>query len=215
MQEDLFQLVGFFRHADHGNDLFREHSTDPQGLGEGAAGAHVFGTALIAEGREVGGPATPHPVGVEVMVARAWDLPDGSWRVVGVGRHRFVVEKMVAQEPYPLAEVGFAGLGEAGEDVPEALVGEVRTLFEEHLGLLQSLLGTPSAGLGIPCEPARLSYMVAAHLGIDMLSRQRLLEIVTARGRLEAELELLRADLAKLRLFAAAKPLDPSKASLN
>jgi hypothetical protein len=53
--------------------------------------------------------------------------------------------------------------------------------------------------------------MVAAHLGIDMLSRQRLLEIPGARGRLEVELELLKADLAKLRLFAAVKPSDPSR----
>ncbi len=184
-------------------------------LADVLAGAHVFGTALIAEGREVGGPATPHPVGVEVMVARAWDLPDGSWRVVGVGRHRFAVDETVAQEPYPVAEVRFEGLKEASNDVPEALLSDVRGLFREHLGLLQALLGTPSAGLGIPTEPARLSYMVAAHLGVDLLSRQRLLEIPGARGRLEAELELLRADLAKLRLFAAATPSDPTKASRN
>ena len=180
-------------------------------LADVLAGAHVFGTALIAEGREVGGPATPHPVGVEVMVARAWDLPDGSWRVVGVGRHRFSVDEMVAQEPYPVAEVRFEGLQEASNDVPEALISDLRGLFEEHLALLQTLLGTPSAGLGIPFEPARLSYMVAAHLGIDLLSRQRLLEIPGARGRLEVELELLKADLAKLRLFAAVTPSEPSR----
>lgn len=184
-------------------------------LADVLAGAHVFGTALIAEGREVGGSATPHPVGVEVMVARAWDQPDGSWRVVGVGRHRFAVERMVAQEPYPMAEVDYAGMSEACDDVPEALIAEVRGLFGEHLGLLQELLVTPGSEMGIPSEPARLSYMVAAHLGIDMLSRQRLLEIDTARGRLEAELELLRADLAKLRLFAAARPFDPAKAQRN
>lgn len=180
------------------------------------ASTRVFGMALIAEGREVGGPAVPHDVGTEAIIARAWPIDDGSWRVVGIGRHRFRVIEVVQQEPYPVAEVEYGGLDEHGQDdVPEELVQRVQTLFDEHVRLLLDLLNQPTREMTIPDEPARLSYMVAAHLGAGTVERQRLLEIPSARERLEAEIELLRQDLAKLRLFAAARPGDPRKARLN
>ncbi len=180
------------------------------------AGARVFGTALIAEGREVGGAAVPHPVGTEVIVARAWPVDDGSWRVVGIGRHRFRIREVLRQHPYPQAEVFFAGLGEMhDEDVDADLVREVRELFGEHLSLLLALLSQAGAQPEIPEHPARLSYMVAAHLGTGARERQRLLEIPSAAERLEAEIRLLRQDLARLRFFAAAEPPRPEPPSLN
>ncbi|MGD9520197.1 MAG: LON peptidase substrate-binding domain-containing protein [Armatimonadota bacterium] len=185
-------------------------------LEEVLRGPQFFGTALIAEGREVGGPAVPHAVGTEVIIARAWPVEDGSWRVVGIGRHRFRVLSMVTQEPYPVAEVDYAGLGEScEEEVSEELLARVRRLFEEHLELLLILLGQPGMTPSIPEDAARLSYMVAAHLGTGTLERQRLLEIPGARERLETEVGLLRQDLARLRLFAAATPSRPERADLN
>ena len=177
-------------------------------------GARVFGVALIAEGKEVGGPAVPHRVGTEVMVAKAWETDDGSWRIVGVGRHRFEIADVVGQDPYPIAEVEYRGWHEIDEAPPE-LVDQVRRLFREHLALLTELLGIGGAELTIPDSPARLSYMVAAHLGVTLQERQRLLEIRTPAERLEAELELLRQDVDKMKIFSAAGKHDPPDERLN
>ena len=177
-------------------------------------GGRVFGVALIAEGKEVGGLAVPHKVGTEVMIARAWPAEDGSWRVVGVGRHRFEIVQVVQQHPYPLAEVDYSGWGEV-DAAPRHLVDEVRELFREHLRLLTQLLGIGGPELSIPHSPARLSYMVAAHLGVTLLQRQRLLEIRTAAERLEAELDLLRQDVEKMRLFEVASQHQPPDERLN
>jgi Lon protease-like protein len=180
------------------------------------AGGHVFGTALIAEGREVGGPAVPHKVGTEVIIARAWPTEDGAWRVVGIGRHRFRILEMAAYEPYPIADVDFAGLAEdPHEDISRGLMRTVRALFEEHIALLLKLLNQEAHRLEIPDDAARLSYMVAAHLGTGTDERQRLLEMPSCRERLEAEVSLLRQDLTKLRIYAAAQPASPEKARLN
>ncbi|MCX7598999.1 MAG: LON peptidase substrate-binding domain-containing protein [Armatimonadetes bacterium] len=185
-----------------------------QMLEEVLRGPRFFGTALIAEGKEVGGPATPHPVGVEVIIARAWPAQEGSWRVIGIGRHRFRISGPVSQEPYPSVEADYAGLKEI-DDAPAELVGRVRELFCEHLKLLAQLVAPMAATMEIPTQPSRLSYMVAAHLAVDLTVRQRLLEIVTARERLQVEAELLKADIAKFRLFARAVPSDPGKAEHN
>lgn len=179
------------------------------------AGPRFFGTALIAEGKEVGGPAVPHPVGVEVMVVKAWPTDSGSWRVIGVGRRRFRVAGPVAEAPYPAVEVDYEGFPEDEADVPAELGARVRSLFSQHLRMLAELLGSPTAGMEIPEHAARLSYMVAAHLGVDLVVRQRLLAMVSARERLEAELKLLADDLARFRVFVAARPFDPGKADLN
>ncbi len=183
-------------------------------LEECMAGARVFGVALIAEGKEVGGPAVPHRVGTEVLVARAWPAEDGSWRVVGVGRHRFEIVRVVRQEPFPLAEVDYRGWHEVDE-APAELVDRVRELFRQHLALLTELLGIGGTELTIPDSPARLSYMVAAHLGVTLRERQRLLEIPAAAERLRAELELLRQDVEKMRIFAAAGRHEPPDERLN
>ena len=183
-------------------------------LAEVLRGPRFFGTALIAEGKEVGGPAVPHPVGVEVMIARAWPAEAGSWRVIGIGRHRFRILGPLSQEPYPCAETDYAGLQES-DDAPASLVHRVRELFSEHLQLLARLLNPTAASMEIPTEPSRLSYMVAAHLGVDLTVRQRLLEIVTARERLQVEADLLKADIAKFRLFVKGVPSDPDKAKRN
>lgn len=183
-------------------------------LEEVLRGPRFFGTALIAEGREVGGPAVPHPVGVEVMIARAWPAEAGSWRVIGIGRHRFRILGPVSQEPYPSVEADYAGLKET-DDAPAELVGRVRELFSEQLRLLAQLVTPMAATMEIPAQASRLSYMVAAHLGVDLTVRQRLLEIVTARERLQIEADLLKADIARLGLFAKALPSDPDKAGRN
>jgi Lon protease-like protein len=178
------------------------------------AQARLFGTALIAAGREVGGPADPHRVGTEVVIARAWPTDDGSWRVVGVGRRRFTILRMLQQDPYPAAEVDYGGLAEVST-APTELVRQARELFAEHLRLLTALLGPASRELAIPDAPAPLSYMIAAHLGVSPAERQHLLEIPTTAERLQAELPLLRQDLSKLRLVAAAQKTDPSQAARN
>lgn len=183
-------------------------------LEEVLRGPRFFGSALIAEGKEVGGPAVPYSVGVEVMIARAWPAEAGSWRVIGIGRHRFRIVGPVRQEPYPAVDVDYAGLNET-DDAPDDLVRRVRELFAEHLRLLAQLVTPMAATMEIPTQPSRLSYMVAAHLGVDLTVRQRLLEIVTTRERLKVELDLLRADIAKFRLFAKAIPSDPDRADYN
>ncbi|MBC7287849.1 MAG: LON peptidase substrate-binding domain-containing protein [Armatimonadetes bacterium] len=174
----------------------------------------VFGVALIASGKEIAGPAVPHRVGTEVVIARAWPAEDGSWRVVGVGRHRFEVLRVLRQEPFPAAAVNYAGWGE-DTDVPHGLVEQVQKLFRKHLDLMMQLLGIGGDRPSIPDCPARLSYMVAAHLGVTPTERQRLLEMRSCAERLRAELELLRQDVEKMRVFSVASKMAPADERLN
>src|SRR6266487_1733603 len=64
-----------------------------------------FGVVLIRSGPEVGGPATPHPVGTIAQIAGWKSLDEGRMNVIAVGQERFRIIEVVRLEPYLVARV--------------------------------------------------------------------------------------------------------------
>lgn len=166
-------------------------------------GDGLFGVSLIREGMEVGGTAVTYPVGTTAEIVRVETTEEASLQVLAVGQQRFRVQQIVQTEPYLLAEVELVEEPEAS--LTGELYEEMRELFKEHLRLIIKLMGQPEAELPLPASPARLSYMIAAHLTSPLEIRQQLLEMDNLAERFLHERELLKQESEDYRLLLVAQ----------
>ncbi|HYX65784.1 MAG TPA: LON peptidase substrate-binding domain-containing protein [Burkholderiales bacterium] len=151
--------------------------------------ATPFGVCLIVEGREVGAPAIPAPVGTLARIAQ-WDMPQlGLLNVLAEGAQRFrILERRVQPDGLALASVA---LLEDERDAPIPKGAEVCARLLERMIAEQPALFA---------EPRRLdsSAWVAARLAellpLPLELKQELLELGAGDARLERISRLLRAD---------------------
>ena len=127
-----------------------------------------------------------HPVGTLAQVLQLLKLPDGTIKVLVEGVVRASIDS-VREVDGTLA--GTATVVEAGEDREprevEAIARSLMGLFEQYVKtnrklppeLLQTLAGID--------EPSRLADTVAAHLGVRLGEKQKLLETFGTAERLE------------------------------
>jgi Lon protease-like protein len=152
-----------------------------------------FGVCLILDGKEVGSPATPAPVGCLARIAE-WDMPQlGLLQVTARGERRFrILERRV--QPDGLARASIELLSEEGDaPVPETCARCVKLLervIEQHPSLLE--------------RPHRLdscswvSSRLAELLALPLETKQALLELDDARARLERLNALVRPEPNKV-----------------
>jgi uncharacterized protein len=177
-------------------------------------GDRRFGVVAIAEGVEVGGPATYQPVGCLAEVRTVRPYPDGRMDVLGQGVSRFEIKGVTQPAPYIVAEV--ATLAEEAGTGAGAEAARARWLFTRYLTLLLRMAGEESETLEVPDDPVAASYLVAAGLQVDLPDKQRLLAAPSAAERLRAACFLLRRELALLeRLETAGPPPMNGPFSLN
>ncbi|WP_147651798.1 endopeptidase La [Vulcaniibacterium gelatinicum] len=127
-----------------------------------------------------------HPIGTLAHVLQLLKLPDGTIKVLVEGVARARVDRI------ELRDGALSGTGRVVESVVErdereieAMVRSLMNLFEQYVKsnrklppeLLQTLSGID--------EPGRLADTVAAHLGVRMAEKQRLLETLEVGARLE------------------------------
>lgn len=157
----------------------------------------LFGVVLIQEGDEVGGPATPHPVGTLAAIQEVRPYEDGRMDLVTVGVSRFRILDELQGEPYAQARVELLA-----EPQEAAETAEVADLFEGYLRTL-SELSNQSYELKIVRDPQQLSYQVASVLPLELEEKQLLLEAPSTSDRLAVEADLIRRETEQIRAFAA------------
>ncbi|MDQ1468213.1 MAG: ATP-dependent Lon protease [Actinomycetota bacterium] len=162
-----------------------------------------FGVVLIERGSEVGGGDTRFGIGTVARVVRAQELPDGGYALATVGMRRIRVNRWLADDPYPQAEV--ADLEEPASDADGPRRARALDAFaavcDLHRRIDPRLPDMPE----IDAAPARASYEIAALAPIGPLDAQRVLEVPNAGDRLELLADLLDDHAHTLR---AARPDD-------
>ncbi len=149
-----------------------------------------FGVLLIRSGSEVGASAEPFEVGTTASIVHVQRLQEGRLNLVCVGGQRFRVVRSLGDQPYPVGEVETLASAEDGPEIGD-LADTVAALFGEYYRLFLALSGQWARALGMPGEPGPLADFIASRLAVSLWTKQRLLEELSARRRLELEVEII------------------------
>ena len=162
------------------------------------AGDKQFGVVLIERGSEVGGGDVRFDVGTVARVIQAAELPDGRFALATVGVGRIRVERWLADDPYPQAEV--SGLDEPpatthAADARAAMIEQLEALVE----LARQIDGRIPPLAPIASDPARAAYEAAALAPFGPLDAQQVLEAPNPDARLHLLTTLFSERVAELR----------------
>jgi len=149
--------------------------------------------AVVAQrDQEVEKPAFTdlHPIGVAVFILKMMRTPDGTYHILVQGVKKIRLEETVQQEPYIIARVEPVEETFEVDKELEAMVLNVRNLFQRlaELGGLPQELAVLAAN--VP-GPYPLAYLVASNLSLSVDEAQVILET----GDVSKVLELLTVHL--------------------
>ncbi len=161
-----------------------------------------FGVVLIERGSEVGGGDERTGVGTVARIVEATRFDDGRWAIGAVGVRRIRVERWLADDPYPQAEVS-----DWPEDPAEPDAGALDAVvptFRRVLALAAELgVAVPAATVALADDPLVAGYQMAAAAPLGPVDRYQLLGAAGPAERLRLlaaclgeQAELLEAQLA-------------------
>ena len=144
-----------------------------------------------------------HPMGVAVIVRMMAKVPDGI-RMIVQGVARIQIQQITSEEPYLKARVKVldAKTEIAPEDKIEieALKRSIGELFQKTVSLSQNM-PDELAGLSTSIDdPAVMTDLIAAHSPISAEDKQRVLEAVDLKERMNLLLTLMTAEVQVLEL---------------
>lgn len=166
-------------------------------------GDGTFGVVLIERGSEVGGEDQRTDFGTMAKVIESEQLSDGRWALVTVGIERFKVNRWLADNPYPMAEV------EPWPDAPVAEGIDHETTYRRIVAKFQRCMALAAeSGVNIGPLPEAVddlelgSMQMAALAPVASLDKQYLLgaagpseRLTMLDGMLDDALELIRMRL--------------------
>jgi len=174
--------------------------------------AGKFVVSMITDGAEVGGEATTREIGTICELRSAERHADGRWSILAVGVARARLGAIDDSGPYAIVDT--VELEEAAGTEAPALVPAVQQALDAYLATVKRFVARAasvgehanesaqvSASLDevlkpihLPEDPVAASYAVGGVLQVELLRKQRLLELPDAASRLSVELDLLRRE---------------------
>jgi Lon protease-like protein len=176
-----------------------------------------FGVLLVRSGSEVGEAAEPFEVGTTAGIIRVQHLNEGRMNLICLGQQRFRVSRKVSEDPYLVGEVQTLESTEGEGQEASDLASAVGALFAEYYRLYLAVSNQWSRQIGMPSGPGELADFVASRLSVSLWTKQRLLEELSVRRRLEMELETLsdairdltpKVDAARVHRWRALGPMN-------
>lgn len=141
-----------------------------------------------------------YTVGAVSTILQLLKLPDGTVKVLVEGVRRGRVINFIQSEPYFLVNAEYVGEGEISEEEAEALVRTVLSQFERYVKLNKKIppeIVTSVSGIN---DPGRLADTIAAHMSLKIQEKQKLLELIDLRARLERLMELMESEIDLLQV---------------
>ena len=144
-----------------------------------------------------------HPMGVAVIVRMMAKVPDGI-RMIVQGVARIQIQQITSEEPYLKARVKVLDakteIAEEDKVEIEALKRSIGELFRKTIALSQNM-PDELAGLSTSIDdPAVMTDLIAAHSPISAEDKQRILETVNLKDRMNLLLTLMTAEVQVLEL---------------
>jgi len=168
-----------------------------------------FGVALIREGSEVGGPATPHDVGTSAYITHIQQLPGGRMNIHSVGFRRFRIHKLEHDRPYLTALVEDFPLEDPGTPESTALANRLSNELRLFLGTFAHATQTDLNLEQLPDSGEELAYLAAIAMPLPMQEKQELLEASDLTALLKVERALLRREWMLLQYMIDSPGASP------
>lgn len=139
-------------------------------------------------------------VGTVATILQLLKLPDGTVKVLVEGNERARVDNFVEYEHYLAAQVTVL-LGETlTERELEVLTRSLVSQFEQYVKLSKKVPPEVLSSVSGIEEPGRLGDTVAAHLALKLEEKQKILEMVDLRERLEYLMAMMEAEIDLLQV---------------
>ena len=171
---------------------------------EDLAGAerHIAVATQIDESAEEVGFKDIHHVGAMVRVQHLLKLPDGTVQLAVLGLRRIRLVEALQEDPY--LECAVEMMPESTEGIlsleREALMRRATSSFQQLVTLAPHLPAELSSAAGAIDDPLHLAYYIANHIRLTTEQRQEILELGSAKEKLERLLGHMSHELEVLEL---------------
>src|SRR5467141_2878148 len=163
---------------------------------------HIAVATQLDETAEEVGFKDIHHVGAMVRVQHMLKLPDGTVQLAVLGLRRIKLTAALSEEPYLTCAVEM--LPEAHASIPaierEALMRRAIASFQQLVTLAPHLPAELSGGAAAIDDPLHLAYYIANHTRLTTEQRQEILEVDSAKVKLERLLAHMAHELEVLEL---------------
>ncbi|HEX3509453.1 MAG TPA: endopeptidase La [Candidatus Dormibacteraeota bacterium] len=163
---------------------------------------HIAVATQLDEHLEDVGFGDIHHIGAMVRVQHMLKLPDGTVQLAVLGLRRIKLTAAISEEPYLTCAVEM--LPEAHATIPaierEALMRRAISMFQQLVSLAPHLPAELSSGAAAIDEPLHLAYYIANHTRLTTEQRQEILELDSAKVKLERLLAHMSHELEVLEL---------------
>ncbi len=136
-----------------------------------------------------------YQVGTVSNILQLLKLPDGTIKVLVEGGYRAVIESVDDEGEFTVAAVREVETDDIPEDEVEGLLRSTVSQFEKYVTLSKKVPAEVLTSLSGIDEPGRLADTIAAHMGVELEEKQKILEISSIRQRLEHLMGLMEAEI--------------------
>jgi len=141
-----------------------------------------------------------YQVGTISNVLQLLKLPDGTIKVLVEGSYRASVKNFREQDELYLAEVERLDTELVSDQEAEALVRSLMAQFDQYVKLNKKVPPEILASLSGIDDPSRLADTIAAHIAIKLEDKQKVLDSLKIRDRLELLIGTMEAEIDLLEV---------------
>jgi ATP-dependent Lon protease len=141
-----------------------------------------------------------YAIGTLGSIVQLVKLPDGTVKVLVEGKGRARIQRYAETEPFFLVEVEPIEVTANGDVEVQALMRTVAQTFETYVKLNKKVPPEMVAAVQAIREASRLADTVVAHLNLRIEEKQRILELIPAKGRLEEVYALMQGEIDVLQV---------------
>lgn len=139
-------------------------------------------------------------IGTVSNILQLLRLPDGTVKVLVEGSYRAKLDHVVDGEDYLTANAEEIAAEAVEAREAEALVRSAIAQFEKYINLGKKIPAEVLTSLSGIEEPGRLADTIAAHMAMDLLQKQHVLEIADIRTRLEHLMAAMESEIDLLQV---------------
>ncbi len=145
-------------------------------------------------------PDDIYKMGTIARVRQMLKLPNGTIRVLVEGLHRAKILEYVRQDDFFQARVEQIVIEEKTDLHLEALMRSVLDHFEQYLRLSKKVSPETYSAVSDIDEPGRLADVITSHLPLKIADKQKILETIDIKERLETLLQIMNNEREVLEL---------------